>query len=464
MFNNVALDVFIGLIFVFLLYSLLATILQEIIARFLNLRAHMLLKALRRMLEDDTNCEKWWSKIILISFFVELFYDFKRFIIRPHDKDENLIKKFYQQPSIKYLGEDNSSKRPSYLSPSNFSQTIINLLRLENYYGRIRSDSEIIKNSLDNNLLSISSETLTHLRNLFADAKQDVEQFKVKIEAWFQDTMDRATGWYKKQTQIILLLVGFLLASQFNIDTVAIYNILAKDKGARDQLVQLAISKKDNYKAAIEALKPIIENNQTIGDSLTIVISDSTLDATYKDLSVDAKNATNILGLGTPWKDSCKICNDSMKLCYENKRQLAINNKQETIDSLIGISNIITDSILNGVDTLVSSLKKKEIDSLITLQTENLKAYKNSLHLFEERCQLIKEERSKTYFKDSPNQTGGLVTLIGWILTALAVSLGAPFWFDLLNKFISLRQAGPVPEEDRNKNKTSGIKPDKIVG
>ena len=30
---------------------------------------------------------------------------------------------------------------------------------------------------------------------------------------------------------------------------------------------------------------------------------------------------------------------------------------------------------------------------------------------------------------------------LGWILTALAISLGAPFWFDLLNKFIVIRSA-----------------------
>ena len=28
---------------------------------------------------------------------------------------------------------------------------------------------------------------------------------------------------------------------------------------------------------------------------------------------------------------------------------------------------------------------------------------------------------------------------LGWLVTALAVSLGAPFWFDLLNKFIVVR-------------------------
>jgi hypothetical protein len=35
---------------------------------------------------------------------------------------------------------------------------------------------------------------------------------------------------------------------------------------------------------------------------------------------------------------------------------------------------------------------------------------------------------------------------IGWLLTALAASLGAPFWFDLLSKFMNVRQAGERPK------------------
>jgi hypothetical protein len=38
--------------------------------------------------------------------------------------------------------------------------------------------------------------------------------------------------------------------------------------------------------------------------------------------------------------------------------------------------------------------------------------------------------------------------LFGWLLTILAVSLGAPFWFDLLNKFINIRSSGKSPKEE----------------
>lgn len=36
-------------------------------------------------------------------------------------------------------------------------------------------------------------------------------------------------------------------------------------------------------------------------------------------------------------------------------------------------------------------------------------------------------------------------TILGWIITAFAISLGAPFWFDMLQNFMSLRSAGPQP-------------------
>jgi hypothetical protein len=39
--------------------------------------------------------------------------------------------------------------------------------------------------------------------------------------------------------------------------------------------------------------------------------------------------------------------------------------------------------------------------------------------------------------------------LPGWFLTAVAVSLGAPFWFDVLNKFMKLRNAGRVPPKGK---------------
>lgn len=38
-----------------------------------------------------------------------------------------------------------------------------------------------------------------------------------------------------------------------------------------------------------------------------------------------------------------------------------------------------------------------------------------------------------------------LIKMIGWLLTALAAALGAPFWFDLVNRLINLRSSSAKP-------------------
>lgn len=47
------------------------------------------------------------------------------------------------------------------------------------------------------------------------------------------------------------------------------------------------------------------------------------------------------------------------------------------------------------------------------------------------------------------NSLGAVIArhLMGWLLTALAISLGAPFWFDVLNRFVNIRRSGKAPEE-----------------
>ena len=36
-------------------------------------------------------------------------------------------------------------------------------------------------------------------------------------------------------------------------------------------------------------------------------------------------------------------------------------------------------------------------------------------------------------------------TILGWLITAFAISLGAPFWFDLLNKLMQVRNSVAIP-------------------
>src|SRR5262245_16449583 len=115
MFNNIALDVVIGLVFIFLLYSLLATIIQEIIATKLKFRAKILEKGIIRMLEDGRSSPS--------NNTVNLFRKRNTLL------NMRIAAWFYAHPLIKYLGENNDYSKPSYLSSQNFSKVMVDLLK-----------------------------------------------------------------------------------------------------------------------------------------------------------------------------------------------------------------------------------------------------------------------------------------------------------------------------------------------
>src|SRR4030095_2869467 len=121
MFNNVALDVVIGLVFIFLLYSLLTSIIQEIIATKLAFRSKILEKAILRMLEDGKT-----TKSLPIIDSLTGFY---QLIFRSNNlKNKRFATAFYTHPLLKYLAEDTWFSKPDYISAGNFSKTVIDLL------------------------------------------------------------------------------------------------------------------------------------------------------------------------------------------------------------------------------------------------------------------------------------------------------------------------------------------------
>lgn len=416
MLNNVVLDVFIGLIFIFLLYSLLAVVIQEIIARWFGLRGRMLVKAIVRMLEDqdarkimniDASTSTAGGLILSIGKSIKRYFS-------PFAKgNKSFAKAFFTFPSIKYLAEGGFNTKPSYIEDTAFSQTVLYLLRGKMYDGTT-VQMDIIKDSLfghktfernDETKVPIDPETIQHLQRLFIDSNSDIDRFKALLEKWFKETMDRASGWYKRKTQLILFFIGLGIAFTFNIDTIAIYNVLAKDKKVREQIVQLALKAPEKYAPIFDSLSlnqknttviPSVDTLYKKADSLSkdtvyIMVSDAYVKQTMASLQKDANDVNNILGLGRPLCDSLKV-----------------------------YKNILDESAKNHVANLQVQAK----------------------------YDLIKKQIGCKNFKYSPIQQGGFFTFFGWLITALAISLGAPFWFDLLTKLIQLRNAGVKPQKD----------------
>jgi len=384
MFNNAALDVIIGLVFIYLLYSLLATVVAEIIATNLGIRARNLKEAIDRMLNDEKEEPGFLSR--LKDSFMIL-----------KNPDNERIKQFYEHPEIKYLGSSGIFKNPSSFKAISFSKTIVFIL------SNGAENKEQITNTL-NSLLSkanaknvFDTETAKYVDSLWKESYGDIVKFKLQLEQWFDRTMEQATEWYKRKIQFILLLIGFSLAWFFNIDTLVIADKLSNDKEARAQMVSLAIAYVQNHKNDTVPSPGAIGNGTSNGsvDSLLRV---------KKQLEADIAKTHTILGAGG-WPPTKVIVTEDPK------------TKVKSYKPNIDPSALSTADKLTNKGSIEFSPCEKWAYFLTLLYN----------HFF------------------------------GFLITAIAISLGAPFWFDLLNKLMRLRAS--TKEDTNSPDNSAGISP-----
>lgn len=295
------LQVVIGLVFVLLLLSLLATTMMELIASAFGLRGRNLEKALRNMLAST-------------------------------GMDDRTLHAFKNNALYKQLSSQYGQKRyaPSYIGARSFESILTDVVL----------DGKG-KEALEAQIEQIPDEDLRKvLQQFLRETDSDIEAFKGRVRTWYDDVMDRASGWYKRSVQKILVGMGFFIAIVFNADTLAIYERLESDPATLQMVVGMA----EDY----------VEGRQ-----------DQQIAAPRMSPEFDESMA---------------------------KLEYLIQNQIETVSSPLGLG------------------------------------WKN-----------VTWENVGWY--------DVLVKLLGWTVTALAVSLGAPFWFDLLRKLVSIRSSGNKPEE-----------------
>lgn len=277
MFGSYILDVAFGLVFVYLLLSLIcSTINEQVIVRFLSLRAKKLEDGIKNMFEGQNS----------------------------------LTGQVYADPFVQGLSEPKRSgerRKPSYIPASIFAQAVVDSPAVKEY-----------KNSVQAQEIDPAAQISpipSGLAILIKKAGGDRQKELIAIEHWYDSTMDRVTGWYKRYVQLIILILAFVIVVGLNVDTIAIITNLSNDTAIRAGLVS--------------------------------AVQGSAASATHADL-------------GT------------------------LQKAFEQIQPVIGWSSL-----------------------------------PNSL-------------------------SSWILKIVGLLATTFAVSLGAPFWFDLLNKFISFRSTGEL--------------------
>lgn len=320
MFGSMILEVTVGVVFVYLLMSLMCSALAEGVEAFLKKRASDLYRGLIEMFGDPSG-----------SGLVQEIYD--------HALLSGLYKGTYAAGVTNNL--------PSYIPSRVFALALLDIATPKQAAAVRPAGSggagtatapALAATSLHDTIAKLENERLRQiLLPLIDSAGNDYARSLEAIENWYNASMERVGGWYKRRAQLILFGLGIALAAAINADTIAIIRVLSRDPVARTTLVQAA--------------QTYTQETQKNKDASTSTQPDPK--------AVFDSSIANIERLGLP-------------LGWDR------NN-----------------------------------------------------------AQLVPQDGGSWFLK-----------VLGWFLTAVAVSLGAPFWFDLLNRFISLR-ASVKPNQEK---------------
>ena len=283
----------------------------------------------------------------------------------------NLAELFYNNPLID-LTKKNYRQVPSYISSSNFAQTLIDILirRTENKATSVitnisQGTSTVNKAEPEGDRISQFASGLQNLphsdlkillEGFLKNSGNDIVKMSSAIETWYNEYMNRASGWYKMIVQKKMFLFSVVIAIVFNMDFFRVSTSLLSDRELTKEIVKAA-----------EKYKPDSKDKNLLPPDTG---------------KVTGNNALNM---------------DSVMA----KIQQDLAKEKELLNQLY------------------------EINAPIGWEKENPK------HLL---------------FWDWVLNINWLVKILGFLITALALSFGAPFWFDLLSKLINIRKAGLKPK------------------
>jgi hypothetical protein len=304
-FGSDILDVVIALAFTYSLLSIVASAGQELVAQAVSWRAKTLKQGIGHLLDDPTF--------------------------------QGLANEVYRHPLIASLD------RPSYLRNTRFADSLLETLST----AEAATQTSILTVVAGINALP-PGNARTQLQILVRQGGDTLEGLRLAVASWYDEGMERLSGAYKRNSRKVLLALGFGMAVLFNIDTIAMAQILAANPSIRT----------------------------------AIVASAGTVTASGEPTTepVDAIRLLNGLEPGIGWS-----------VCWYPSDENAARPASE----------------------------------LPTPCGQNLGG------------RWPTGEAWLNYM---------VLRIPGWIFTALAVMLGAPFWFDVLNKLVNLRATGKKEE------------------
>ncbi|WP_206076880.1 hypothetical protein [Massilia horti] len=188
MFGSTVLEVAIGLTFCFGTVALIVSALQEALASAFRLRANTLLDGVKSMLNDPN-----------FASLAQAVYAHP--LVNPHGGGT-------EAGSLKSM--------PSYIEPANFAIALVDSIQ------QTPGDYSSLGRAID----AIPDDQIRRMMQGLYRRAADLPQFQHALAAWFDNAMDRLSGVYKRQQLLISVLISFLLAVLFNIDSIHLFRTL----------------------------------------------------------------------------------------------------------------------------------------------------------------------------------------------------------------------------------------------
>lgn len=431
MFNIMILDVAIGMIFIYLLLSLICSAAHEIIELLLKKRAIDLERGIRELLEPGSASGT--------PDVIQAFYN--------HPLINGLFEGKYETSRIRDMQRYvRRTVLPSYIPARNFALAIMDLVRPGTTVGQTSGATDATagpplpetRSQVDVNVTGVAPTAVEAAAAEVADpavaalrealvgpaqnaapagagqpasapliteqirrallplidaAGGDMIKVRENIEGWFNASMERVSGWYKRRAQVTLMILGLFIAITMNVDTITVVKRLSTDKALRESLVAAA----DAYaKANATTTAKAETSTQSATPTATPTPpppSEASLARTkVRETACKEQPNSSDCQRAKYVEDACKV-EDSPKCEY-----------------------VLTQRQIQSLGLPIGWDDDKD-------SSRNIPAWSG--------------------LKDFGGWAWNQIYWhwLGWILTALAISLGAPFWFDLLNKFITIRSA-----------------------
>lgn len=213
---NTILQVAIGMIFVWVILAVITSQIQEWVASFFAWRSSMLEVTIAQMLGD------------------------------PKLKD-----KVYEHPLIKGLYTNNGKRKPGGIPQDKFALVLFeHLMDADKTTAEVKDTFDRLKQNITNLKSSENQELQKFARSMDTlligvehkadDASHAITEARTRVESWFDNSMERLGGAYKRRVLIIGLVTGIAVAAVLNIDTVQIATALWKDPILRQAVVTQA--------------------------------------------------------------------------------------------------------------------------------------------------------------------------------------------------------------------------------